>query len=200
MGSSDTGIVTRKRGRPKGAKDKKKRDYTVSQKALEQRRKSFSLKLPETDDDKSYNSLLIEHILGINEIAQHADRHDINSLKSCFTNYLKLCYQNGMPISNLHAYASMGFDLQSFTDFAKGKDPERRAFVSLIKTTCAMSREGQVSAGKLNPVIGIFWQRNYDGLRNDTEQIQSIQEQEDDDNNNSSYKEKYRKLIGGGNE
>lgn len=198
MGSSDTGIVKKKRtGRPKGAKCKN--GYTMSKEALEQRRKSFSLKLPETDDEKSYNSLLIEHILGINEIAQHADRHDLNSLKSCFTNYLKLCYQNGMPISNLHAYASMGFDLQSFYKFAMGKDPERRAFVSLVKTTCAMSREGQVSAGKLNPVIGIFWQRNYDGLRNDTEQIQSIQEQEDDDNN-SSYKEKYRKLIGGGNE
>lgn len=200
MGSSDTGIVKRKRGRPKGAKDKKQRGYTVSQKALEQRRNNAALRVPTTEEDKSYNQVLIEHIIGINEIAQQADRHDINSLKSCFANYLNLCYKNGMPISNLHAYASMGFDFQSFTDFAKGKDPERRAFVSLVKTTCAMSREGQVSAGKLNPVIGIFWQRNYDGLRNDTEQIQSIQEQEDDDNNNSSYKEKYRKLIGGGNE
>ena len=53
-----------------------------------------------------------------------------------------------------------------------------------------------VSDSKINPVIGIFWQRNFDGLRNDTEQVQANQEQDDDFATAKSYKEKYKNLIG----
>jgi len=208
MGNSDTGTVKRKPGRPKGSKNSKssiskpkegKRHYTVSEKAIAQRtangKKNFDI-TPKNDAEKDYNSALIQHIMAINEIATHADRNDLNSLKSCFANYLQLCYQDGMPISNLQAYASMGFSMSDFQYWSKKDDPERRAFISTVKSTCAMSREGQVASGKLNPVIGIFWQRNYDGLRNDTEQIQAIQETDENYEGSSSYKEKYKKLIG----
>ena len=194
MGNSDTGTV-KKRGRPKGRTS----HYTVSEKAIAQRtangKKNFDI-TPKNEAEKDYNSALIQHIMAINEIATHADRNDLNSLKSCFANYLQLCYQDGMPISNLQAYASMGFSLVDFHNWAKKDDPERRAFISTVKSTCAMSREGQVASGKLNPVIGIFWQRNFDGLRNDTEQIQAIQETDENYEGTSSYKEKYKKLIG----
>ena len=61
-----------------------------------------------------------------------------------------------------------------------------------------MFRDAMISSNKLNPVIGIFWQRNFDGLRNDTEQVQAIREAEDNDEYGSSkaYKEKYKNLIG----
>ena len=195
MGNSDTGTVKKKTGRPKGSKS----HYTASEKTLAQRRanakKNFDI-TPQNDAEKTYNSLLIQHIMAINEIATHADRNDLNSLKSCFANYLQLCYQDGMPISNLQAYAAMGFNYDDFRNWSKKDDPERRAFIATVKSTCAMSREGQVASGRLNPVIGIFWQRNYDGLRNDTEQMQAIQETDENYEGSSSYKEKYKKLIG----
>jgi hypothetical protein len=67
----------------------------------------------------------------------------------------------------------MGMDNSAFQYFAKRDDPEIREFCAFVRKTCAMFREEMVSANKLNPVIGIFWQRNYDGLRNDTEQVQN---------------------------
>ena len=184
----------KKAGRPKGAKS----GYTVSEKALAKRREVLAIKEPKTDEDRDFNARLIMHIMQINELAAQADKNDLVSLKSCFLAYLQLCQQNGFCVSNLCAYASMGFDYKTFEYFSRRDNPEVKAFCRFIKETCAMFRENMVANNKLNPVIGIFWQRNYDGLRNDTEQVQAAQEQDDDTFGGSqSYKDKYRKLIGG---
>ena len=177
-------------------KGKKRREYTVSSKALAQRRNNFTLIPAETKEEMNYNARQIEHIMRVHEIASHADKNDLNSLKSCFINYLKLCQEDGFPVSNMACYSAMGMNTSAFCAFERKDDPEIKQFVAMVKGVCAMSREAQVGSGKLNPLIGIFWQRNYDGLRNDTEQIQSINEHEDDDTSNKSYKEKYKNLIG----
>lgn len=196
MKDGDTGVVKKKRGRPKGRKNSK--PYTVSEKALAQRQNNMAVKPANTPEEMSYNARNIEHIMRVHEISINADRNDLVSLKSCFAAYLRLCQEDGFPVTNLAAYASMGFDNTTFAWFAKKDDPEIKQFCSFIKQVCAMARETNVASGRLNPVIGIFWQRNFDGLRNDTEQIQAVQEQDDDYRNGSSgYKEKYKKLIGG---
>ena len=203
------------RGRPKGSLNKpkkvvvgydddgkpitkrKNRGYTMSEKALAQRQEGRMIKDPKTEEDIAYNARLIQHIMDIHEIAAHADRNDVNTLKSCFVAYLQLCQKNGFAVSNLAAYASMGFDFPGFNMFIKRNDPEVREFGRLVKETCGMFRENAVSTNKLNPVIGIFWQRNYDGLRNDTEQVQAAIEQDEDYSSGSkAYKEKYKNLIG----
>lgn len=205
MKNSDTGTVKRGRGRPKGSKDKKKRGYTVSEKAIAQRNaattfkdnnpSSILTKPPSNSEEADFNSRLVSHVMCVNEIASHADRHDLLSLKSCFAAYLKLCQEDGFKVNNLAAYSAMGMSYVDFYTFAKKDDPEIRAFCSFVKQTCAMFRETLVSESKLNPVIGIFWQRNFDGLRNDTEQVQSLQETEEYTGSNT-YKEKYKNLIG----
>ena len=205
--AEDTGSVKRTRGRPKGSKNKPKQkktgrpkgsksSYTVSEKALAQRR-SHTILPARNPEEFEYNTRLINHIMRISEIAAQSDRKDLNSLKSCFINYLKLCQEDGFPVQNMAAYSAMGFySAQHFEMFSRKDDPEVRQFTASVRSVCGMFREGMITDGKLNPVIGIFWQRNFDGLRNDTEQIQSIQEQEET-TGNGSYKEKYRKLIGG---
>ena len=205
MESNDTGVV-KKRGRPKGSKNKpkprkqgrpkgSKSSYTVSEKALAQRQNNAKIFHAETDEERAFNAREIEHIIRVNEIASHADRNDLLSLKSCFIAYLKLCQEDGFKVMNLSAYASMGMDFVTFHNFAKRNNPEVKEFVRFVRTTCAMFRESSISENKLNPVIGIFWQRNFDGLRNDTEQIQAVNEQEDEFTS-KGYKDKYRKLIG----
>ena len=174
---------------------KNKRKYTVSSKALAQRRSNVSLRPAETDEEKTYNARQIEHIMNIHKSASSADRHDLNSLKSCFVAYLELCQRDGFRVSNLGAYAAMGMNKQAFEFFKKKDDPAIKEFVSMIQTTCAIARESLIADNKLNPVIGIFWQRNFDGLRNDTEQIQAAEEQDDGFGGGSSYKDKYRNLI-----
>ena len=201
--------TVRGRGRPKGSKNKPKQkmrgrpkgsksSYTVSEKALIQRRRDsgFALAPAETSEEMDFNARQIMHIMRINEIAANADRNDLLSLKSCFIAYLKLCQEDGFKVGNLAAYAAMGMDKEVFHWLSKKEDPEIRQFVKLVKNTCAMFRESMVSENQLNPVIGIFWQRNFDGLRNDTEQVQAMQEQDDGYSGTSGYKDKYRKLIG----
>ena len=207
--SSDTGTAKRGRGRPPGSKNKpkigrpkgSKSGYTVSEKALAQRKAVGiqKVKPAETPEEMAYNTRLIQHIMQVNEIASHADKNDILSLRSCFIAYLQLCQQDGFPVQNLTAYASMGFPSNAhFENYAKKDNPEIRIFCASVKQTCAMYRESLISSSKINPVIGIFWQRNYDGLRNDTEQVQAVQEQNDDEYSGSkSYKDKYRDMIGG---
>ena len=186
-----------------GSKDKKKRvnknGYTVSEKALAQRRNNSGLIPARNDEEREYNARMIEHIMQINLIAEKADRHDLLSLKSCFVNYLQLCQSDGFKVGNLAAYASMGMGKDDFAVFAKKDNPEIRQFCKFVKETCAMFRETMVAENQLNPVIGIFWQRNFDGLRNDTEQVQAINEQQEEYSGSTGYKDKYRQMIGGGN-
>ena len=199
MGSSDTGTVKRGRGRPKGSKDKKKRGYTVSEKAIAQRKDvGIKKRMPaETPEEFDYNARLITHVMRINEIATHANRSDLNTLKECFIAYLQLCQEDGFPTGNLAAYSAMGFYARnSFDHFINRDDPDIRAFGTFVKATCAMMREGIIADGKINPVIGIFWQMNFDGLRNDTEQVQAIRDMEEESTGSSAYKDKYKNLIG----
>lgn len=184
----------RKTGRPKGRKS----GYTVSEKALAQRRDAVEKRKPReliTDEDFDKNSRQIEHIMKIQEIATHADKNDLVSMRSCFVAYLRLCQENGMRVGNLAAYAALGMTYVTFDLYSKRKDPAIQEFCRLVRSTCALYRESMISDGDINPVIGIFWQRNFDGLRNDTEQVQAIAESQEEDTS-TAYKEKYRRLIG----
>ena len=195
--AEEVAVVKKKpTGRPKGRKNTK--PYTYTPTGLAKQREGKGYPVAETEEEKNYNARLIEHVMRVNQIAEQADRNDLNSLKSCFINYLKLCQQDGFSVGNMAAYGAMGFTVRDFDYFSKKNDPEIREFASFVRHTCAMFRESMVTNSKVNPVIGIFWQRNYDGLRNDTEQVQAIQEQEDEyaQFGSSSYKDRYRNLIG----
>ena len=202
--------VDNKIGRPKGRKTRvysvtapgeKERTgrYTLTPAAQKQREvaaQQTAYPTAKTEQELAENAQRIEHIIKVQEIASHADRKDLLSLKSCFIEYLRLCQMDGSSVGNLGAYSAMGFTATEFSSWAKSDDPERREFVRFIKSTCAQFREGLISDGKLHPVVGIFWQRNYDGLRNDTEQVQSLQAQEDVSRESNSYRKRYANLIG----
>ena len=189
------GSVKKKTGRPKGSKS----SYTVSDKVVANARKNspMILRPAETDEEKDYNARQIAHITECYKIGTMADRSDPVSLRSCFLAYLELCKKDGFKVSNMAAYASMGMTKEVF--FHIKKRPEYKELADFVQTVCAMSRENMISDGKLNPVIGIFWQRNFDGLRNDTEQVQAVNEQEDEyaQFGGNSYKDRYRNLISG---
>ena len=152
-----------------------------------------------TDEDKEYNNRLINHTLAICEIAKGADLSDPESLRDCFIQYMKLCQSDGFRIGNIGACAAMGLNHRTIRSWASGEkrsnDPRYKALADLIISICATSREQMVSDSRINPVIGIFWQRNFDGLRNDTEQTQSATDQTSDSQSTSDYVSKYGQLI-----
>lgn len=188
-------------GRPKGSKS----GYTRSAKTIAQRREATlrSARAREglnlSDEDREYNRRHIEHVLKIHEIATQADRKDPASLRACFLNYVALCAQDGFKVGNIAAAAAMGVDCYQLENWAKSANPEYKELAQFVKRTCSLFREGMVADGKVNPVIGIFWQRNFDGLRNDTEQIQAVQTAQEDTNEGMTaedYRKKYGDLIG----
>lgn len=189
-----------KRGRPKKKPGTAVQKYTVSEAAVNQRReiakqREIDRQVMKTPEDIDYNARLIDHVIKIHEIALHADRNDLNSLKACFFNYLKLCQDNGMKVGNMAACAAMDMSPESLNSMLKCKDPDKAEFAQFVKRCCSLSREEMIADQKINPVIGIFWQRNFDGLRNDTEQIQAIQGQEEEETGADEYRKRYSDLI-----
>ena len=189
--------IKRKRGGPKGSKS----GYTSSEKTLAQRRKVSPITnikhyAPLEGEDREYNTRQIDHIMKIHEISMTVDRNDVESLKSAFINYLILCQKDGFKVGNMAACAAMGISCHQLDGWIKQNKPGFKELALFVKETCSVFRESLIADQKLNPVIGIFWQRNYDGLRNDTEQQQSLQEMNDNDNASiSDYRKKYGNLI-----
>lgn len=50
-------------------------------------------------------------------------------------------------------------------------NPARTDFIKKVQKVCALYREGLMQDGKVNPVTGIFWQKNYDGMKDQTEMV-----------------------------
>lgn len=172
---------------------KVRKDYTVA------KRNGTTPAL--TDEEKSYNDRLISHSLKVVEISQHANISEPETLKECFMEYLQLCQSDGFRVGNMGASAALGISpktLYAWSAGTKRSDDHRyKQLATLINSICSTSREQMINDSKINPVIGIFWQRNFDGLRNDTEQQQDSQTINDSDNilSASEYKEKYGKLL-----
>jgi hypothetical protein len=185
-------------GRPLKKAGDPKSPYTITKKYAETHNLA-----PMDGEEAEFNRRTISHALAVASLAPVRGRalglEDLPALREAFLNYLELCDQNGMRAGMQGASAALGVDYSTVTKWANGiRGKEFQELALTIKQVLATAREEMVATGKLNPVIGIFWQRNYDGLRNDTEQVQSAQALEEESfDRNGSYKDKYKKLIGG---
>ena len=183
------------------AENKPKRKYTVSDKVLAQRKQAALAKSQQSNaDDKDYNARMIEHTLMVHQIGQNTNPKDINSLRSAFYSFLTLCQQNGFKPNNIAMSVALHVSPWTLKQWASGAttNPELKEFAAMALSICSMAREQLISDNKINPVIGIFWQRNYDGLRNDTEQIQTPNNQDvhsDDPKSPSDYIKQYGHLL-----
>ena len=154
-----------------------------------------------TEEEFDYNKRLIEYSLAVQENAKTADINNPETLRDCFLNYLQLCIASGFRVGNLGACTAMRIDNHTLLDWRdrrrRANDPRYKELADLVSSTCSLSREQLISESKINPVIGIFWQRNYDGLRNDTEQQQTIADNDQTDYQTAQdYRKKYGRLIG----
>lgn len=191
---------------PKATKTKQKRKYTNSiknhvQKSLISAKETGTAPAL-TEEEKTYNDKLITHSLKVFEISQSANTSDPETLKNCFFQYMQLCQMDGFRIGNIGAASALGISYKTLLAWANGyrkqNDERYQKLATLIMSICSTSREQLINEQKINPVIGIFWQRNFDGLRNDTEQQQdAIGAALDNDNNQTAndYMKKYGKLL-----
>ena len=101
------------------------------------------------------------------------DSNDVGEMERRFNRYLQLCAEWDMKIGNQAAYAAIGIDKGTAWDWENRSqgNPARTDFIKKVRQICAMYREGLMEDGKVNPVTGIFWQKNYDGMKDQQEVV-----------------------------
>ena len=117
------------------------------------------------------NTKYIAHTLEVQQIGIGSNLNDLEDLKGRFIRYLEVCAKNDMKLGNMAAYCAMGITKDTAYDWEHGrsKGAEFKAFIRFVKSVIAAYRETAISEGKINPVVGIFWQKSFDGLNEMTE-------------------------------
>lgn len=130
---------------------------------------SYDAMLALVDNSGERNNRFAAVIMAINEISKDADFNDIDSLYNCVSKYIEFCYEHGVNITNGGAYAACGVSRQTISEWSHGQkraasSPEHQQFAKYLQQLCSINREQMMVDGKLNPIIGIWWQKNYDGF------------------------------------
>lgn len=100
-------------------------------------------------------------------IAKGADRHDVQGMYDRFGQYLQLCAECKKRVGNMAAYLAMGIDRKIASDWRIGRSgsDEQKALIDYVDSICAAYRELLMNENKLSAPVGIFWQKNYDGMK-----------------------------------
>lgn len=125
------------------------------------------------DLPEGYNTKMIQFMLDITP-AEPLDVWDVQEMERRFINYLRICAERDIKVGNMAAYYAIGINKDIARDWIHQDRQMRNArtlFIKKVQQICAMTREGLMQDGKINPVTGIFWQKNYDGLKDQTETI-----------------------------
>lgn len=155
------------RGRPKGSKDSKPRAMT--HKPWES---SPVIKNAADDMPDEYNSKMVQFTMEIMP-AEPLDIQDVDEMERRFVRYVETCNRYGMKVGNLAAYMAIGISKEQaweWENVTKGM-PRRTAFIKKVRQFCAVCRENLMADGKVNVVTGLFWQKNYDGLKDQQEVV-----------------------------
>ena len=156
--------------RTPGAKDKQPRQKATN--GVKPSDKSPIIQDQKAEMEEGYNTRRIQFMMAIMP-KEPLDHNDVEEMERRFANYLRLCAEWDMKIGNQAAYAAIGINKDNVYDWAVRREanPARADFIKKVQTFCAMYREGLMEDGKVNPVTGIFWQKNYDGMKDQQEVV-----------------------------
>ena len=107
-------------------------------------------------------------VLAVKRISDGVNIKDADDMRRRFYQYLMLCESCNMKIGNMNAYSAMGITKQQadlWRNGGSGSNPDRKRLIDEVDSVCTGYREQLIADGQINPVTGIFWQKNYDGLR-----------------------------------
>lgn len=122
-------------------------------------------------DASRKNARYANFVLAIAAIGRGADKNDVNDLRMRFYAYVELAAQTNNKLSNMNAYMSMGLTTTKVSQLMQHGTQEQKDLLEEVKMICGGYRESLMSDGQLTPSTGMFWQKNYDGLRDATEHI-----------------------------
>lgn len=149
-------------------------------------------------DDKRAVSKLTAFQMAVANIALGANIKDTEDLRKRFYCYCRLCEECDMRIGNMQAYAAMGITRHMASQWRNGglgSTPERQELIREVDGICSGMREMLAASSKINPVLAIFWQKNFDGLRDVTEHTIAPGDPLGDRQTPQEIAEKYQDII-----
>ena len=137
----------------------------LSPKQIRQRTLAGYMTLPDNPASKGLPAFMVK----VANLGATADRNDPLNLLTHFYKYLELCEAYEVPVGNLAAYAAMGVTKEQISRWASGErrddDPRYKELAMVVRSTCAAYREAMMATNKIAPATGIFWQKNFDGMK-----------------------------------
>ena len=100
------------------------------------------------------------------------DTKDPEQLRDRTLKYLQYCIDNKIKPGNLGLYNAWGLTKGEVSNIQQ-REPNslRSGVIKKSRQIMSQIREQLMSDGKINPVTGIFWQKNWDGLKDQQEVI-----------------------------
>lgn len=167
----------KKMGRPKGSRDRKPRRTEGYQESspknlVKARENSPITQAQKAEMPEGYNAKVTAFMMEIMP-KEPLDTQDVAEMERRFMNYVQKCSEWDMKVGNQAAYMAIGITKEQaweWENVVKG-NPARCDFIKKVRQFCGVFREGLMQDGKVNPVTGIFWQKNYDGMKDQTEMV-----------------------------
>lgn len=166
-------------------------------------RKHFNRYGVETQDDKSgdgYNKKLIRFMREVAYKGPSYDTHDLVKLNELFDEYMDKCEKWDMKPGNQGMALALGVSYSTFKGWMNDPDEVKRdpARARVVREMCqfiATYRENLMIDARMNPVVGIFWQKNYDGMKDEQE---TVIKHETDSVDVKRLKDKYQAIAESG--
>lgn len=159
----------RKRGRPKGSKNKPgvtkaaislvdpKTGVVVSNNAAQ------SQIIARMGDERV--TAFVQYHMDMLKMRQGVDRKNVPDLYNRFFNYLGYCAEHGIIPNNMNAYFAIGISKDNISAWYAGRGtPEQRQFAEDIKQFFASIHEQAGGENIINPILSIYWSKAHDGL------------------------------------
>ena len=127
------------------------------------------MQTPNASDDKIENTRRqIAFAKALNEMYSNPpDRKSEKEMNQRFDDYLDLCAMYGVFPGNLNCYTALGItkQLADKWDSHEIGTTFQWDFIKKIKQIMSSVRELAAQQGNINPVLAIFYAKNYDGLK-----------------------------------
>ena len=159
----------RKRGRPKGSKNKPgvtkaaislvdpKTGVVVSNNAAQ------SQVIARMGDERV--TAFVQYHMDMLQMRQGVDKKNVPDLYQRFYRYLAYCAEKGIIPNNMNAYFAIGITKQEISLWNAGqRSPEHKQFAEDIKQFFASIHEQAGGEGIVNPILSIYWSKAHDGM------------------------------------
>lgn len=169
----------KKRGRPKGSKDKVPRAKPGEKSNLSkvnnvlidpvtgiavQNRNKTAVTIQHMGDERV--TAFVQYHVDMLKMRQGVDWKDVPDLYNRFYAYLAYCAEHGIIPNNMNAYFAIGIDKGRIYAWKAGKGgtPEHKRFAEDITQFFASVHEQAGAEGIVNPILSIYWSKAHDGM------------------------------------